>query len=106
MTSTALSGPPSPVLEVRNIVKTFGGVAALSDVSLDVLPGEVLCLAGENGCGKSTLIKIISGAEKPDSGEILVDGVAYSAMDPAIAIKSGIQVIYQDFSLFPNLTVA
>lgn len=106
MTSTALKGPPSPVLEVRNIVKTFGGVAALSDVSLSLVPGEVLCLAGENGCGKSTLIKIISGAEKPDSGEIIVDGTTYSSMDPTIAIKSGIQVIYQDFSLFPNLTVA
>ncbi|AOT02507.1 sugar ABC transporter ATP-binding protein [Arthrobacter sp. U41] len=106
MTSNALKGPPPPVLEVRNIVKTFGGVAALSDVSLDLFPGEVLCLAGENGCGKSTLIKIISGAEKPDSGEILVDGNSYSSMDPTAAIKSGIQVIYQDFSLFPNLTVA
>ena len=106
MTSTALKGPPSPVLEVRNIVKTFGGVTALNDVSLDLLPGEVLCLAGENGCGKSTLIKIISGAEKPDSGEIIVDGNTYSSMDPTNAIKSGIQVIYQDFSLFPNLTVA
>lgn len=106
MTTTALKGPSSPVLEVRNIVKTFGGVAALSDVSLDLLPGEVLCLAGENGCGKSTLIKIISGAEKPDSGEIVVGGNTYSSMDPTTAIKSGIQVIYQDFSLFPNLTVA
>jgi len=106
MTSTALQGPPSPVLEVRNIVKAFGGVAALSDVSLDLRAGEVLCLAGENGCGKSTLIKIISGAETPDSGDIIVDGTTYSSMDPTTAIKSGIQVIYQDFSLFPNLTVA
>lgn len=106
MTSTALDGPPSPVLEVRHIVKTFGGVAALSDVSLELLSGEVLCLAGENGCGKSTLIKIISGAETPDSGEIIVAGTTYSSMDPTTAIKGGIQVIYQDFSLFPNLTVA
>lgn len=106
MTATALKGPPPPVLEVRNIVKTFGGVTALSDVSLSLVPGEVLCLAGENGCGKSTLIKIISGAEQPDSGEIIIDGTAYSSMNPTDAIKSGIQVIYQDFSLFPNLTVA
>jgi simple sugar transport system ATP-binding protein len=106
MTPTAPARPPAPVLEVRNIVKTFGGVTALSGVSLDLLPGEVLCLAGENGCGKSTLIKIISGAEKPDSGEIVVDGTAYQSMNPAAAIKRGIQVIYQDFSLFPNLTVA
>lgn len=106
MTTIPHAGPPQPLLEVRNIVKTFGGVTALSGVSLDLLPGEVLCLAGENGCGKSTLIKIISGAEKPDSGEIVVDGSSYSSMDTTNAIKNGIQVIYQDFSLFPNLTVA
>ena len=95
-----------PVLAVRDITKTYGGVRALSGVSLELMPGEVHCLAGENGCGKSTLIKIISGAERPDHGEIVIDGVAHPAMDPAGAIRSGIQVIYQDFSLFPNLTVA
>lgn len=94
------------MLQVRDIVKTYGGVTALSGVSLDLVAGEVHCLAGENGCGKSTLIKIISGAEKPDSGEIIIDGIAHTAMNPSAAIKSGIQVIYQDFSLFPNLSVA
>lgn len=95
----------APVLAVRNIIKTYGGVTALAGVSLELAPGEVHCLAGENGCGKSTLIKIISGAVRPDSGEIVIDGVAHTSMDPAGAIRSGIQVIYQDFSLFPNLTV-
>lgn len=95
-----------PVVSVRDISKRFGGVQALDGVSLDLLPGEVHCLAGENGCGKSTLIKVISGAEKPDSGEIIVDGKTYSQMDTTSAIRNGIQVIYQDFSLFPNLTVA
>lgn len=95
----------APVLAVRNIHKTYGGVTALSGVSIELAPGEVHCLAGENGCGKSTLIKIISGAEKPDAGEIVIDGVPHSAMDPAGAIRGGIQVIYQDFSLFPNLSV-
>ena len=106
MTAASSTGAPVPVLQVRNLVKTYGGVVALDDVSLDLLPGEVHCLAGENGSGKSTLIKIISGAEKPDSGEIVVDGVAHHAMNSTEAIKTGIQVIYQDFSLFPNLTVA
>ncbi|MEU6572690.1 sugar ABC transporter ATP-binding protein [Streptomyces sp. NPDC046805] len=106
MTRSPSEGPSAPVLQVRDIVKTYGGVTALDGVSLDLLPGEVLCLAGENGCGKSTLIKIISGAEKPDSGQIVIDGTAYASMDPTDAIKLGIQVIYQDFSLFPNLTVA
>ncbi|MFD1506713.1 sugar ABC transporter ATP-binding protein [Georgenia yuyongxinii] len=106
MTTTTLPGTPAPVLEVRDIVKTFGGVTALGGVSIGLRPGEVLCLAGENGSGKSTLIKIISGAEKPDSGSIVVDGKTFTSMDTTDAIKSGIQVIYQDFSLFPNLTVA
>ena len=106
MTHPAPVGTPAPLLEVRDIVKRFGGVTALGGVNLDLLPGEVLCLAGENGCGKSTLIKIISGAEKPDSGTILVDGQPFTSMNTTEAIKSGIQVIYQDFSLFPNLTVA
>ncbi|TRW45875.1 sugar ABC transporter ATP-binding protein [Georgenia yuyongxinii] len=106
MTNPAHAGTTAPVLEVRDIVKTFGGVTALGGVSLELRPGEVLCLAGENGCGKSTLIKIISGAEKPDSGSIIVDGEQFTSMDTTDALKSGIQVIYQDFSLFPNLTVA
>ena len=106
--ATAFVRPPAtgPVLVVRDLVKTYGGVKALDGVTLDLVPGEVHCLAGENGCGKSTLIKIISGAERPDSGEIVVDGTSYAAMDPTVAIKSGIQIIYQDFSLFANLTVA
>ncbi len=105
MTAPAGADAVAPVLQVRDIRKTYGGVAALKGISLDLLPGEVHCLAGENGCGKSTLIKIISGVEKPDSGEIVVDGVSHRSMNAAAAIKSGIQVIYQDFSLFPNLTV-
>ncbi len=105
-----MASPPTaavePVLAVHGITKRFGGVTALAGVSLDLLPGEVHCLAGENGCGKSTLIKIISGVERPDSGEVIIDGVAHSRMNATSAITSGVQVIYQDFSLFPNLTVA
>ncbi|TDK26628.1 sugar ABC transporter ATP-binding protein [Arthrobacter crusticola] len=105
------SNPPTgqpgvPVLEVRNISKSYGGAKALEGVSLALQAGHVHCLAGENGCGKSTLIKIISGAERPDGGEIFIDGKPHPFMTPSQAIKEGIQVIYQDFSLFPNLTVA
>lgn len=106
MSTPLPADPPAPVLSARGISKRFGGVTALQDVSVDLIPGEVHCLAGENGCGKSTLIKIISGAERPDGGEILVDGESHARMDTTSAITSGIQVIYQDFSLFPNLTVA
>lgn len=95
-----------PVLEVRGISKNYGGVQALKDVSLRLHPGTIHCLAGENGCGKSTLIKIISGVERPDHGDIFIDGASYGGMNPSKAIAAGIQVIYQDFSLFPNLTVA
>ncbi len=94
------------VLRVRDIVKTYGGVHALNGVSLSLVPGEVHCLAGENGSGKSTLIKIISGVERPDSGEIVIDGESLGHTTPSGAIAAGIQVIYQDFSLFPNLTAA
>lgn len=95
-----------PVLEVRDVAKTYGGVRALRGVSLSLVPGEVHCLAGENGSGKSTLIKIISGVEKPDAGSITIEGQVHEHLTPNDAIRSGIQVIYQDFSLFPNLTAA
>jgi len=101
MTSAA-----EPVLEVRDVVKTYGGVHALNSVSLALVPGEVHCLVGENGSGKSTLIKVISGVEKPDSGTIAIEGRLHAHLTPNEAIRSGIQVIYQDFSLFPNLTAA
>ena len=106
MTTLPASQPQMPFVSVRGISKSFGGVPALIDVSIDLIPGEVHCLAGENGCGKSTLIKIISGAERPDSGEIVIDGVSHTHINAHAAIQGGIQVIYQDFSLFPNLTVA
>ncbi|SDS19598.1 ABC transporter [Schaalia meyeri] len=92
------SAHENPFLEVRHIVKNFGGVRALDSVDLAVWPGEVLCLAGENGCGKSTLIKVISGVHRPDSGTIAIDGQEITALTPLSAMKAGIQVIYQDFS--------
>lgn len=93
------------ILKVTNIKKSFAGVRALKEVSLEIRKGEIHCLAGENGCGKSTLIKIISGVLEKDSGEIEIDGVKYNKITPVEAIMSGVQVIYQDFSIFPNLTV-
>ncbi len=86
--------------------KLFGGVRALDGVSFAVRAGEVHCLAGENGSGKSTVIKVISGVHRPDEGEVELGGAAHRALTPREAIAAGVQVIYQDFSLFPNLTVA
>lgn len=97
---------PEPVLVARGISKKFGGVAALNDVSVEIRPGEVHCLVGENGSGKSTLIKVFSGVESPDSGTISVGGADHRQLTPRQAIAAGIEVIFQDFSLFPNLSVA
>ena len=95
----------TPFLRVRGVSKRFGGVQALADVDWEVRPGEVHCLVGENGCGKSTLIKTIAGVHAPSSGTIEIDGRPLLAHDPAKAKALGIQVIFQDLSLFPNLTV-
>ena len=93
------------LLKAVDINKSFAGVHALKNVSLEIMPGEIHCLAGENGCGKSTLIKIISGVYERDSGTVEFAGKKLGKITPIDAITSGIQVIYQDFSVFPNLTV-
>lgn len=93
-------------LEARNIYKAYDGVQALSNVSLSVGKGEIHCLVGENGSGKSTLIKIIGGVVDFDSGEIIIEGQSFTHLHAIDAIRRGIQIIYQDLSLFPNLTVA
>jgi len=90
----------------HKISKSFGGATALTDVSFTVSPGDVHCLAGENGSGKSTLIKIMSGVERPDSGLILLGEERLKALTPREAVAKGVQVIFQDFSLIPNLSVA
>lgn len=93
------------LLRAVDIYKSFIGVQALKKVSFEIRPGEIHCLAGENGSGKSTLIKVISGVYSSDSGYMEFDGKRYEKISPINAIQSGIQVIYQDFSIFPNLTV-
>ena len=93
-------------LKLDHIKKYFGGVKALKGVSLEVRSGEIHCLAGENGCGKSTLIKVISGAHDATEGEIYIEGSKIDKLTPIESIRLGIQVIYQDFAVFPNLSVA
>ena len=95
-----------PLLEVRDIEKTFPGVRALSGVSFDVRPGEVHALLGENGAGKSTLIKIVSGVYQPDLGSILVNGKQVDFSSPDDARRAGVATIYQELLLFPELSVA
>jgi ribose transport system ATP-binding protein len=96
----------SPLLEMRNVSKTFPGVKALQDVNLKLASGEVLALLGENGAGKSTLMKVLGGAHKPNSGEILIDGKATEIHSPSASQAAGIAIIYQEFNLVPGLSAA
>lgn len=95
-----------PVLSLKDIKKVFPGVVALNNVSIDFYPGEVHALIGENGAGKSTFIKTITGAHAPDGGTITVRGKEYSAMNPALARSLGIECIYQEFNLIDVLSAA
>ncbi|MDK2963280.1 MAG: simple sugar transport system ATP-binding protein [Verrucomicrobiota bacterium] len=94
------------LLEAKNISKSFVGVRALDAVDLTIEKGEIHCLIGENGSGKSTLIKIIGGVYKADDGTVTVGGKKLHKTQSIESIRAGIQIIYQDLSLFPNLTVA
>ena len=96
----------TPVLSLKDIVKLFPGVVALKNVSLDFYAGEIHAIVGENGAGKSTFIKTITGAHAPDGGTITIDGETYSAMNPALARKHGIECIYQEFNLIDVLSAA
>ncbi len=95
----------TPLLELRNITKTFGSVQALSDVDFEVRAGEVMALVGDNGAGKSTLIKCVAGTHTADSGEILFEGEPVTIHGPRDAAKLGIEVVYQDLALCDNLDV-
>lgn len=93
------------MLEVKGVSKHFGGVKALTDVSLTLNAGEVLALAGDNGAGKSTLIKVISGVHAPDTGSLTYQGQPLRANSPLQARNLGIETIYQDLALADNLNV-
>jgi ABC-type sugar transport system ATPase subunit len=95
----------TPLLELHNISKAFGGVQALKDVSLNVEPGEVHAVIGENGAGKSTLMKIIAGALQPDSGEIIFDDTKVELGGPRDASELGITIVYQEPVYFAQLSV-
>ncbi|MEU9641217.1 sugar ABC transporter ATP-binding protein [Streptomyces sp. NPDC048188] len=96
----------APVLALRDVSKSFGAVRALRDVCLELFPGEVHALAGENGAGKSTLIKTLAGVHRPDAGQVLLDGAPVVFHGPGDARDAGIAVIYQEPTLFPDLSIA
>ncbi len=93
-------------INMRQVTKRYAGVMALNRVDFTVMPGEIVCLAGENGSGKSTLIKILAGIEQASEGEININGTHHSKLNPRVSSSAGVMVIFQDFSLFPNLSVA
>jgi rhamnose transport system ATP-binding protein len=100
------AGQARPVLSLRHAAKSFGAVRAVVDASADLYPGEAHALLGENGAGKSTVVKMLAGVHQPDHGELLIDGAAVTLHSPAAARDAGIAVIYQEPTLFPDLTVA
>jgi ABC-type sugar transport system ATPase subunit len=104
--STSITHPTNTILSLKDIQKTFGGIHALSGVSFDLREGEVHALVGENGAGKSTLIKTISGAYIPDGGTITIGGSEYDMLTPNQARQLGIGVVYQEFNLLPDMSVA
>ena len=94
------------LLEVRNVSKNFGAIRALNDVSFSIEPGEVIGLMGDNGAGKSTMVKLIAGNFPPSEGEVTVDGQVCHFHKPVEARARGIEVVYQDLALADNLTAA
>lgn len=92
-----------PVVQCVNVTKTFGGVHALREVSLNLLPGRITALVGDNGAGKSTLVKVIGGMYAPDLGHLTVGGKVTSNLSPKHASNQGIEVVYQDLALCDNL---
>jgi ribose transport system ATP-binding protein len=94
------------ILEMRNITKKFPGVTALDHIRFDLRKGEIHSLVGENGAGKSTMIKILAGIYLPTEGDVIVDGKKVNIVDANTATTLGISVIHQELSLVPHMTVA
>ena len=105
MTVNLSANEQRALLSVQDITKRFGAVSALRGVSFDVFPGEIVAVVGDNGAGKSTTIKMISGVEQPDEGQILFDGQKVALNGPSVAEKLGIQTVYQDLALCDNLDI-
>jgi simple sugar transport system ATP-binding protein len=96
----------TPIVELREVSKNFGGVTALSGVSMTVRAGEVACLLGDNGAGKSTLIKILAGVHQQTSGTLLIDGVETRFASPRDAMSRGIATVHQDLSMIPLMSIS
>lgn len=104
--TTTTTETRTPVLEAKNLVKTFGRVVGLDGVGLELYAGEILAVIGDNGAGKSTLIKCLTGAEIPDAGELRLDGAPVQFKRPQDARAAGIETVYQNLAVAPALDVA
>src|SRR5262245_27713647 len=100
------SSTAAPILSLRGIGKSYGAVVAVRDVDLDLHAGEILAVCGDNGAGKSSLIKVISGAEEPSSGAIALRSEQVQFQSPHDALARGVATIYQDLALAPRLSIA
>src|ERR1700741_2152963 len=105
MTAVENAGAGTPLLEVRNVSKYFGNVVALKDVSVQVGAGEVTCVLGDNGAGKSTFIKILSGVHRHDEGQLLIDGEETHLGSPREAKERGIATVFQDLATVPLMSI-
>ena len=95
-----------PILQLKGVTKSFFGNNALTDIDFDLFPSEIHCICGENGAGKSTLIKLLTGAYSPTKGSIIISGKEYSSLTPNESQNLGIQAIYQENNLLPNMEIA
>src|ERR1700757_5197462 len=105
VTSGAGEAAVEPLLSLSALTKRFGSFTALSDVSLDLRPGEIHCILGENGAGKSTLCNLIFGVHRPDGGAMRYRGSPFHPAGPANALAQGIAMVHQHFSLVSDMTV-
>jgi simple sugar transport system ATP-binding protein len=103
--ATPADSSEPPRVEIRNVTKRYGSLHALRGVDLSLRTGEIVGLVGDNGAGKSTLVNIISGALQPTSGEILIDGSPVTLKSPIDARRAGIETVYQDLALAPDLSI-
>lgn len=105
-TAAAVPGARAPILQARGLVKRFGRVTALDHADFDLLPGEILAVIGDNGAGKSSLIKTLAGAMVPDEGQILMEGKLVHFHSPLEARDAGIETVFQNLALSPALSIA
>jgi simple sugar transport system ATP-binding protein len=101
-----MNATATPLIEVQSVGKSFGNIIALRDISMNVYPGEVMCLLGDNGAGKSTLIKILSGVHPPSEGRFLFEGRQVHFTSPREALALGIATVYQDLAMIPLLSIS